>query len=218
MTPRDEYARRLTDLRAAETRFNRQLAAAGNARFAAHHRRHLAGRRSWPSFDRCHRPGCCCRPRRSSPYPIAFIRAERRLAAIRRAVDLLRPRPRAVGGSLARSRRRRRGISRSKSSLCRRSGPVRPRVAVRVTLYGPHPGRVGRCWPTGCWTPASSDEIDHRQEAVRELADRPEWRERLALAGDDLAGRARYRTHSRRGAARFPGRRPSLSDRWQLAS
>ena len=34
--------------------------------------------------------------------------------------------------------------------------------------------------------PAAADAIIQRQEAVRELAARPAWRERLALAGDDL--------------------------------
>jgi hypothetical protein len=34
--------------------------------------------------------------------------------------------------------------------------------------------------------PAPADEVIRRQEAVRELGARPAWRERLALAGDDL--------------------------------
>ncbi|HEY1379564.1 MAG TPA: hypothetical protein VGF55_22360, partial [Gemmataceae bacterium] len=47
--------------------------------------------------------------------------------------------------------------------------------------------RAGRAMLAG-WLldPAPPDEIVRRQEAVRELAGRPAWRERLALAGDDL--------------------------------
>src|SRR5436190_2217465 len=40
--------------------------------------------------------------------------------------------------------------------------------------------------PAWLLEPAMPEGIVRRQEAVRELAGRPAWRERLALAGDDL--------------------------------
>src|SRR5205085_3142105 len=106
MSPRDEYARRLADLRAAEARLDRRLACAGNARFAVA----LAGLGLVVvlAVMRSLSPGWLLLPAGGFvALSIAFVRAAQRLATTRRAAayyDLARARlddhwaGRGVGG------------------------------------------------------------------------------------------------------------------------
>jgi hypothetical protein len=182
--PRAEYARRSAEFRMAELRLDRQLAWAGNGRFGAlilgiFFVFILAAFRSLS-------PAWLLLPAVAFGATSAiFIRADRRRNDVRRAAayhDL----------GLARLEDRWQGLGVDGDEF---GDPNHP-YAADLDLFGRASifellctarTRAGRAKLAG-WLlmPAPADEIVARQEAARELASRSEWRERLALAGDDL--------------------------------
>jgi hypothetical protein len=184
MTPHAEYARRLADLRADEARLDRRLAAAGNARFAV--------ALVVPilviilAVFRSLSPTWLLVPVAGFVAPsVMFLRAQRRLAGVRRAAAYY-----DLGVARLEDRWPGRGVTGDEFL-----DPNHP-FAADLDLFGRGSvfellctarTRAGRATLAG-WLlhPVEPDEIVRRQEAVRELADWAAWRERLALAGDDL--------------------------------
>jgi hypothetical protein len=185
MTPRADYSERLAALRAAEDRLNRRLAAAGNARFVAL----IAGILLVIvlAIVRSLSPAWLLLPAAAFvAFSISFIRAERQLTSTRRAAGY-------YDFALARLDGQWPGRGVVGSEFVDPNHPY----AADLDLFGRGSvfellctarTRAGRAtlaaWLLG---PAAPEEIVRRQEAVRELSDRPAWRERLALAGDDQA-------------------------------
>jgi hypothetical protein len=182
--PHAEYGRRLADLRAAQARLERRLAWCGNARFAL-----LLG---FPVFI-----VILAQFRWISPVwlalPIAgfvalsvgFGRAAGRLAAARRAAAYY-----DLGLARLEDRWAGRGVPgdeyRDDTHPCATDLDLFGRGSLYELLCTART-RAGRDalarWLRG---PAPPDEVRPRQEAVRDLCGRPAWRERLALAADDV--------------------------------
>jgi hypothetical protein len=184
MNPHAEYARRLADLRAAQSQLNRQLAWAGNARFAAIIVAVVMV--IILAVFRTLAPAWLLLPAAAFvALSVAFIRAERRLQAARRAANYY-----DLGLARLEDRWQGRGVTGDEfldpNHPCAADLDLFGRASVFELLCTART-RAGRA-KLANWLlePASADEIIRRQEAVRELADRAAWRERLALAGDDL--------------------------------
>ncbi len=182
--PAAVYRQRLAELRAEETALDRQRAWSGNGRFALL----LALAPLVVVFAQF---------RAISPYWLAlpaagfialsvvFARASQRLAAVRRAAAFY-----DFGLAKLEDRWAGRGVPGTEYL-----DPAHP-CAADLDLFGPGSvfellcaartrdgrGRLAR-W---LLDPAPPDEVRRRQEAVDDLRDRMTWRERLALAADDV--------------------------------